>query len=130
MIAHAELAGDQEFVRRVTGEARSVARLSSPNVVAVYDQGSDGDVLYLVMEYIPGRTPRELLRERGRLGPREALDIINGVLTGLAAAHQAVIVHCDVQPENVLLGPGDRVKVADFGLARAASRASHPTTGR
>src|SRR5258708_4491177 len=128
-IAHAELAGDQEFVRRFTGEARSVARLSSPNVVAVYDQGSDGDVLYLVMEYIPGRTLRELLRERGRLGPREALDIINGVLTGLAAAHQAGIVHRDVKPENVLLGEGDTVKVADFGLARAAAAVSHTRTG-
>src|SRR5260370_36360162 len=82
-IAHAELAGDQEFVRRFTGEARSVARLSSPNVVAVYDQGSDGDVPYLVMEYIPRRTLRELLRERGRLGPRDALHIIHRRLHGL-----------------------------------------------
>ncbi len=128
-IAHAELAGDQEFARRFTGEARSVARLSSPNVVAVYDQGSDGGLLYLVMEYVPGRTLRELLRERGRLGPREALDIISGVLTGLAAAHQAGIIHRDVKPENVLLGEGDTVKVADFGLARAASGVSHTRTG-
>jgi eukaryotic-like serine/threonine-protein kinase len=128
-VAHAELAGDPEFVRRFIGEARSVARLSTPNVVAVYDQGSDGDLLYLVMEYVPGRTLRELLRERGRLGPREALDIIGGVLTGLAAAHQAGIVHRDVKPENVLLGDGNTIKVADFGLARAASRASHTRTG-
>src|SRR5215831_34085 len=128
-VAHAELAGDPEFARRFTGEARSVARLSSPNVVGVYDQGSDGDLLYLVMEYVPGRTLRELLRERGRLGPREALDIISAVLTGLAAAHQAGIEHRDVKPENVLLGDGNTVKVADFGLARAASRASHTRTG-
>src|SRR5215469_14557645 len=128
-IAHPELAGDHEFVRRFTGEARSVARLSSPNVVAVYDQGCDGDLLYLVMEYVPGRTLRELLRERGGLGPREALDIISGVLTGLAAAHQAGIIHRDVKPENVLLGEGNVVKVADFGLARAASGVSHTRTG-
>jgi len=128
-IAHAELAGDPEFVRRFTGEARSVARLSSPNVVAVYDQGCDGDLLYLVMEYVPGRTLRELLRERGRLGPREALEIMGGVLTGLAAAHQGGIVHRDVKPENVLLGEGSVVKVADFGLARAASGVSHTRTG-
>ena len=67
-IAHPELAGDEEFVRRFIGEARSVARLSSPNVVAVYDQGTDGQFHYMAMEYVPGRTLRELLRERGRLG--------------------------------------------------------------
>ena len=128
-VAHPELADDPEFVRRFTGEARAVARLSSPNVVAVYDQGSDAGLLYLVMEYVPGRTLRELLRERGRLSPREALDIISGVLGGLAAAHQAGIVHRDVKPENVLLGDGNTIKVADFGLARAASRASHTRTG-
>jgi eukaryotic-like serine/threonine-protein kinase len=128
-VAHAELAGDPEFVRRFIGEARSVARLSSPNVVGVFDQSSDGDLLYLVMEYVPGRTLRELLRERGRLGPREALDVISGVLAGLAAAHQAGIIHRDVKPENVLLGDGNTIKVADFGLARAASRASHTKTG-
>ncbi len=128
-VAHAELADDPEFVRRFAGEARSVARLSSPNVVAVYDQNSDAGVLYLVMEYVPGRTLRELLRERGRLSPREALDVISGVLAGLAAAHQAGIVHRDVKPENVLLGDGNTIKVADFGLARATSRASHTRTG-
>ena len=128
-VAHAELGDDPEFVRRFIGEARSVARLSSPNVVAVYDQGAEGDLLYLVMEYVPGRTLRELLRERGRLGPREALDIIGGVLAGLAAAHQAGIVHRDVKPENVLLGDHNTIKVADFGLARATSRASHTRTG-
>jgi predicted Ser/Thr protein kinase len=128
-VAHTELVGDPEFVHRFAGEARSVARLSSPNVVAVYDQGSDGDLLYLVMEYVPGRTLRELMREQGRLGPREALGIISGVLTGLAAAHDAGIVHRDVKPENVLLGEGNTIKVADFGLARAATRASHTRTG-
>jgi len=128
-VAHAELAHDPDFVRRFTGEARSSARLSSPNVVAVYDQGSHGHLPYLVMEYVPGQTLRELMRSRGRLEPREALDIISGVLAGLAAAHEAGIVHRDVKPENVLLGAGNIVKVADFGLARAASQASHTQTG-
>jgi eukaryotic-like serine/threonine-protein kinase len=128
-VAHTELTGDPEFVRRFAGEARSVARLSSPNVVAVYDQGSDGDLLFLVMEYVPGRTLRELMREQGRLDPHVALDIISGVLSGLAAAHDAGIVHRDVKPENVLLGDGNTIKVADFGLARAATRASHTRTG-
>jgi len=128
-VAHAELAHDPDFVRRFIGEARSVARLSSPNVVGVYDQGSHGGLPYLVMEYVPGQTLRELMRARGRLEPREALDIISGVLAGLAAAHEAGIVHRDVKPENVLLGAGNVIKVADFGLARAASRASHTQTG-
>ena len=128
-IAHPELAGDPEFVGRFTSEARSAARLSSPNVVAVYDQGADGDLLYLVMEYVPGRTLRELLRERGRLGPREALDIFTGVLGGLAAAHRVGIIHRDVKPENVLLGERAVVKVADFGLARAAAGGGHTRTG-
>jgi beta-lactam-binding protein with PASTA domain len=128
-VAHPELAGDREFVRRFSDEARSVARLSSPNVVGVFDQGAHGDLLYLVMEYVPGRTLRDLLRERGRLSPREALDIISGVLSGLAAAHLAGIIHRDVKPENVLLGDGNTIKVADFGLARAASAIGHTRTG-
>ncbi len=128
-VAHAELAGDPDFTHRFTGEARSVARLSSPNLVHVYDHGSDGDLLYLVMEYVPGQTLRELMRSRGQLSPHEALDIISGALSGLAAAHDAGIVHRDVKPENVLLGTGGTIKVTDFGLARAASGASYTRTG-
>jgi eukaryotic-like serine/threonine-protein kinase len=128
-IAHPELARDREFVDRFIGEARAVARLSSPNVVAVFDQGSTGDLNYIAMEYVPGPTLRELLVARGRLNPREALDIIERVLAGLAAAHDAGIVHRDVKPENVLLGNGTSVKVADFGLARAESGIRHTRSG-
>ena len=128
-IMHAELANDEDFVRRFVAEARSVARLSHPNVVTVYDQGADGRTLYLAMEYVPGRTLRDLLHERTRLGPREALDIIEGVLSGLAAAHAAGIAHRDVKPENVLLGPAQSVKVADFGLARLLSDVTHTKSG-
>jgi eukaryotic-like serine/threonine-protein kinase len=106
-----------------------VARLSSPNVVAVFDQGSTGDLHYIAMEYVPGPTLRDLLAARGRLNPREALDIIERVLAGLAAAHDAGIIHRDVKPENVLLGNGKSVKVADFGLARAAAGVSNTKTG-
>ena len=128
-VMHAELARDDEFVRRFIGEAKSVARLSHQNVVAVFDQGSDGPFLYLAMEYVPGRTLKELLRERGRFTLAAALDIMTGVLDGLAAAHASGIVHRDVKPENVLLTADGRLKVADFGLARAQAAAGQTRAG-
>jgi len=128
-VMHAELARDEEFVRRFIGEAKSVARLSHQNVVAVFDQGSDGPFLYLAMEYVPGRTLKEVLRDSGRFSPATALEIMTGVLDGLAAAHASGIVHRDVKPENVLLTADGRIKVADFGLARAHSAAGHTRAG-
>ncbi len=128
-VMHAELARDEEFVRRFIGEAKSVARLSHQNVVAVFDQGADGPFLYLAMEYVSGRTLKELLRDSGRFSPASALEIMTGVLDGLAAAHASGIVHRDVKPENVLLTADGRIKVADFGLARAQSAAGHTRAG-
>ena len=128
-IAHRDLASDDEFIRRFMTEARAVAQLSSPNVVGVFDQGTAGEVNYIVMEYVAGPTLREVLRARGRLTVRESLDVIEGVLKGLAAAHRAGIIHRDVKPENVLLGQDGAVKVADFGLARAAVAAASTKTG-
>ena len=128
-VMHAELARDDDFVRRFIGEAKSVARLSHQNVVAVFDQGADGPLLYLAMEYVPGRTLKEMLHDNGRLPPAVALEIMTGVLGGLAAAHTSGIVHRDVKPENVLLTADGRIKVADFGLARALTAAGHTRTG-
>jgi len=128
-VMHAELARDEEFVSRFIGEAKSVARLSHPNVVAVFDQGSDGQYLYLAMEYVPGRTLRSLLRERGAFPPDAALAIMDPILSGLAAAHQAGIVHRDVKPENVLLTADGRLKVVDFGLAQAQAATGHTREG-
>src|ERR1017187_5179524 len=128
-VMHAELARDDDFVRRFIGEAKSVARLSHQNVVAVFDQGADGPLLYLAMEYVPGRTLKEMLHDNGRLPPAAALEIMTGVLGGLAAAHTSGIVHRDVKPENVLLTADGRIKVADFGLARALTAAGHTRTG-
>jgi beta-lactam-binding protein with PASTA domain len=128
-IMRAELASDEDFVRRFIGEARSVARLSHPNVVAVFDQGADGRTLYLAMEYVRGQSLRALLTGRGRLPPAEALDIMEGVLAALAAAHEAGLAHRDVKPENVLLTQAGAVKVVDFGLARLVAGASHTKTG-
>lgn len=120
-VMHAGLSGDEDFVRRFIREARSAARLSHPGVVQVFDQGEDDGVVFLAMEHVPGRTLRDLMRERGPLTPREALDLFEPVLDALAAAHRSGIVHRDVKPENVLLADDGRVKVADFGLARAVS---------
>src|SRR5260221_4897312 len=88
-IAHPELSDDAEFVRRFIGEARSAARLSSPNVVAIFDQGSDKRLHYIAMEYVPGRTLRQLLNERGRLSAREALDIMADAAAGLGTLQVA-----------------------------------------
>jgi eukaryotic-like serine/threonine-protein kinase len=128
-VMHADLARDADFVGRFIGEAKSVAKLSHPNIVGVYDQGADGQYLYLAMEYVPGRTLRELMRERGWLPWQEALAVIDPVLAGLAAAHQAGIVHRDVKPENVLITGDGRVKVVDFGLARASAAVGNTRAG-
>jgi len=120
-IMHGHLADDNAFKSRFVQEARSAARLAHPNVVNVFDQGEDADMAYLVMEYLPGITLRDLLKDYGRLTPEQTLDILEAVLSGLAAAHKAGIVHRDVKPENVLLADDGRIKISDFGLARAAN---------
>lgn len=128
-VMHRSLAEDPAFVRRFIGEAKSVASLSHPNVVHVFDQGTDTDIVYLSMEYVPGKTLRDVLRERGRLPAREALDVMIPVLAALGAAHQAGMVHRDMKPENVLLTDDGRVKVVDFGLARAIEATNQTRTG-
>ena len=127
-VMHPQLAEDEEFVSRFIREAKSAARLSHPNVVAVYDQGADGGTVFLAMEHVAGRTLRDLMREQGWLSPRHALEILESVLAALGAAHHAGIVHRDVKPENVLLADDGRIKVADFGLARAVSGATNHTS--
>ncbi|MEU6859468.1 PASTA domain-containing protein [Glycomyces sp. NPDC046736] len=105
-----------------THEARTIARLSHPNVVGVFDQGVHEGLPYVVMEYVPGITLRDLLNRRRRLRIEEAVELCGQVLDGLQAAHDAGLVHRDIKPENILLkngGRGDRVKVVDFGLAEA-----------
>ncbi|GAA1993437.1 Stk1 family PASTA domain-containing Ser/Thr kinase [Catenulispora subtropica] len=124
-VMHPELARHDEFVSRFIREAKTAAKLTHPNIVAVFDQSADGGHVYLVMEYVDGQTLRELLADRGRFTPREALEILAPVLSALGAAHRAGMVHRDVKPENVLIaGAGSyahAVKVADFGLARSAA---------
>ncbi|GHJ38195.1 Stk1 family PASTA domain-containing Ser/Thr kinase [Streptomyces sp. TS71-3] len=126
-VMHPALAADASFVERFIREAKSVARLAHPNVVGVYDQGTDGGYVFLAMEYVAGCTLRDVLRERGALRPRAALDILEPVLAALGAAHRAGFVHRDMKPENVLIGDDGRVKVADFGLVRAVNTITSTT---
>lgn len=128
-VMHHGLGDDQQFTDRFVREAKSAAKLNHRNVVSVFDQGRDGDVTYLVMEYVPGRTLRDLMREEAPMPPYRALELLEQVLVALSAAHAAKIIHRDVKPENVLITPDGDVKVADFGLARAVSAATTATGG-
>ncbi len=123
-----QFAADPQFLARFEFEARSVARLNHPGLVAVYDQGQDGDDVFLVMELVEGGTLRELLRERGPMPPHAAAAVAVPVLGALAVAHRAGLVHRDVKPENILVSRHGEVKIADFGLVRAVAAAN--TTSR
>ncbi|HET8659001.1 MAG TPA: Stk1 family PASTA domain-containing Ser/Thr kinase [Micromonosporaceae bacterium] len=139
-VIHPAQARDPRFVDRFIDEAETIARLTHPNVVAVYDEGSHAGLPYLVMEYVRGRTLRDILAERRRLNPVEALAILEQMLAAIASAHRAGLVHRDVKPENVLVaeapsgGAGNLVdavvKVADFGLARAVEASAHDAGGQ
>ena len=121
-------AGDDQFLTRFQMEARTVARLKDPGLVAVYDQGLDARHPFLVMELIEGGTLRELLAERGPMPPHAVVAVLRPVLGGLAAAHRAGLVHRDVKPENVLISDDGDVKIADFGLVRAVAAAGITST--
>ncbi|GAA0625269.1 Stk1 family PASTA domain-containing Ser/Thr kinase [Kribbella sandramycini] len=127
-IMHDGLGDDAQFARRFVAEARAAAKLSHPNVVAVFDQGDDDGTLFLAMEYVPGRTLRDLVREHAPMSPARALDLLTPILSALSAAHDAGIVHRDIKPENVLISDNGAVKVADFGLARAVSATGNTAT--
>ncbi|CRK55724.1 Probable serine/threonine-protein kinase pknL [Alloactinosynnema sp. L-07] len=120
-VMDSRFAADQSFVDRFEREARSAAKIHHPNVVAVHDQGLDGDHVYLVMELVDGGTLRDLLAQRGSLPTPLAVAIMEPVLSALGAAHAAGLIHRDVKPENVLISSAGVVKVADFGLVRAIS---------
>lgn len=131
-IMHAHLAegtSGQSFVARFRREARAAARVSHPGLVAVFDQGVDGDISYLTLEFVEGSDLRQLLELHGTLSLAEALAITEDILDALAAAHRSNLVHRDVKPENVLLSRDNEVKLTDFGLARAVTEVTSTTTG-
>ncbi len=131
-VMESRYAGDQQFLTRFQREARAVARLKDPGIVAVYDQGieqgAEGKHPFLVMELVEGGTLRELLRERGPMPPHAVAAVLAPVLGGLAEAHAAGLVHRDVKPENVLISDSGKVKIADFGLVRAVAEAKITST--
>jgi beta-lactam-binding protein with PASTA domain len=125
-----EFASDEQFVRRFRREARAAAALSHPNIVAVYDVGVDGeDLHYIVMEYVDGETLKDFIGRSGALPVPQAAAVATAILDALDRAHAAGVVHCDVKPQNVLLTRDGRVKVTDFGIARATTTATLAATG-
>jgi serine/threonine-protein kinase len=122
-------AQDALFVERFRREARAAARLSHPNIVAVFDSDADADQPYLVMEYVPGESLAQLLHRQGRLAPRRAVELASQVCVALAAAHAQGLVHRDIKPANVLVGRDGQVKVTDFGIVKASAATTLTGTG-
>lgn len=110
---------DPDFQERFRQEAKAAANLSHPNIVTVHDFGLDDDKLFIVMEYVPGTDLKTLLQQRGRFTPREGLPLLIQACAGIGYAHRAGLIHCDVKPQNMLVTPDQRLKVADFGISRA-----------
>lgn len=108
-----------DFDRQFQNEARAAANLSHPNIVTVYDFGLDNGLPFIVMELVPGTDLKSLLRKRGRFSIEQGLPLIVQACAGIGYAHRAGLVHCDVKPHNMLVTPDDRLKVTDFGIARA-----------
>ena len=128
-VLHRSLAGDQGFVDRFRREARAAATLNHPNIVAVYDWGAVDGIYYMVMEYVHGRSVRELLNANRHLAPAQAVDILRQTLLALEHAHAKGIVHRDLKPENILLTADGVVKLTDLGLARAFADAKNTRAG-
>jgi serine/threonine protein kinase len=116
-----DYSGDPAFQERFRQEAKAAANLSHPNIVTMHDFGLDNGQLFLVMEYVPGTDLKTLIKQRGRFNPEEALPLLIQACAGIGYAHRAGLVHCDVKPQNMLVTPDMRLKVADFGIARALS---------
>ena len=120
-LLHEQYSQDESFQQRFRQEARAAANLSHPNIVTVHDFGLDQGQLFIVMEYVPGKDLKTLLRQRGRYPYEEAIPLIVQACAGIGYAHRAGLVHCDIKPHNMIVTPDARLKVTDFGIARALS---------
>lgn len=120
-VLHEQYSNDSAFQQRFRQEARAAANLSHPNIVTVHDFGLDHGQLFIVMEYIPGKDLKTLLRQRGRFSVEEAIPLMVQACAGIGYAHRAGLIHCDVKPHNMIVTPDARLKVTDFGIARALS---------
>lgn len=118
-VLRGDLSNDEKFIRRFKREALSVSNLSHPNIVEVYDVGEEEGNYYIVMEYIDGKTLKQLLQKRGALTLNEVIDIMSQLTDGLAHAHEAYIIHRDIKPQNIMIEDNGLVKITDFGIAMA-----------
>lgn len=128
-VLRAQFVSDEDLVARFRREARAAASLSDPRIVGVYDVGREGDIDYIVMEFVDGRTLKERIQQEGPLSPRAAADVARHLLVALESAHEAGIVHRDVKPQNVIITRDGRVKVTDFGIAQASGSVTVGNTG-
>ncbi len=122
-VLRGDLAGDEKFVRRFQREALSASSLSHPNIVEIYDVGEDEGNFYIVMEYIEGKTLKQLIKKRGVLSLAETMDIMLQLLDALASAHDSYIIHRDIKPQNIMIKESGLVKITDFGIAMALNSA-------
>ena len=118
-VLRGDLSNDEKFVRRFQREALSASSLAHPNIVEMYDVGEDDGVYYIVMEYVEGKTLKQLLKKRGTLTLSEAIDIMSQLTDGMAHAHDSYIIHRDLKPQNIMIKDDGQIKITDFGIAMA-----------
>src|SRR5215216_6766715 len=128
-VLHSHYASDTNFLQRFHHEAQAAANLRHPNIVDVYDVGQDGDTHYIVMEYVAGSDLKALLMRSGALPIEQAVYVSECAANGLDAAHRVGLVHRDIKPQNIIVGPGGQVKITDFGIAKSALSTAMTETG-